>query len=136
MQKPATRAGFLSVAGGAEAPALNFAGGGLVRVLEVQPQCVGVEGVDLRLQALEVTGHDIVTRDKVALRLNLSATWRFTEVLEAQGNWPSPRNICTASCSSACAPRWARPAPRTPAPSSAPQWHAGAPCGQPRAAGR
>jgi hypothetical protein len=56
----------LSVAGGAEAPALNFAGGGLVRVLEVQPQCVGLEGVARRLQALEVTGQEILTRDKVA----------------------------------------------------------------------
>ena len=83
MQKPAMRAGFSSVAGGAEAPALSFAGAGLVRVLQVQPQCVGVEGVDLRLQALEVAGQEILIRDKAALRLNLSATWRFTEVLEA-----------------------------------------------------
>lgn len=41
------------------------------------------ELVDLRLQALEVTGQDILTRDKVALRLNLSATWRYTDVLAA-----------------------------------------------------
>jgi regulator of protease activity HflC (stomatin/prohibitin superfamily) len=38
---------------------------------------VAVELVDLRLQALEVTGQEILTRDKVALRLNLSATWRY-----------------------------------------------------------
>ena len=44
---------------------------------------VAVELVDLRLQALEVTGQEILTRDKVALRLNLSATWRFTDVLRA-----------------------------------------------------
>jgi len=44
---------------------------------------VAVELVDLRLQALEVTGQEILTRDKVALRLNLSATWRYTEVLRA-----------------------------------------------------
>jgi len=44
---------------------------------------VSVELVDLRLQALEVTGQEILTRDKVALRLNLSATWRFTDVLRA-----------------------------------------------------
>ena len=43
---------------------------------------VAVEPVDLRLQAVEVTGQDILTRDKVGLRLNLSATWRFTDVLE------------------------------------------------------
>ena len=44
---------------------------------------VSVESVDLRLQALEVTGQEILTRDKVALRLNLMATWRFTNVLAA-----------------------------------------------------
>jgi len=44
---------------------------------------VAVEQVDLRLQALEVTGQEILTRDKVSLRLNLSATWRYTDVLRA-----------------------------------------------------
>ncbi len=44
---------------------------------------VSVEPVDLRLQALEVTGQEILTRDKVALRLNLSATWRYTDPLLA-----------------------------------------------------
>lgn len=44
---------------------------------------VSVDLVDLRLQALEVSGQEILTRDKVALRLNLSATWRYTDVLEA-----------------------------------------------------
>ena len=44
---------------------------------------VAVEAVDLRLQAVEVTGQDILTRDKVGLRLNLSATWRYVDVLRA-----------------------------------------------------
>ena len=44
---------------------------------------VAVEAVDLRLQAIEVAGQDILTRDKVGLRLNLSATWRYTDVLKA-----------------------------------------------------
>jgi regulator of protease activity HflC (stomatin/prohibitin superfamily) len=44
---------------------------------------VAVEAVDLRLQAIEVTGQDILTRDKVGLRLNLSATWRYVDVLKA-----------------------------------------------------
>jgi regulator of protease activity HflC (stomatin/prohibitin superfamily) len=44
---------------------------------------VAVELVDLRLQALEVAGQEILTRDKVALRLNLSATWRYVDVLRA-----------------------------------------------------
>jgi regulator of protease activity HflC (stomatin/prohibitin superfamily) len=38
---------------------------------------LAVEIVDLRLQNLEVTGQEILTRDKVGLRLNLSATWRY-----------------------------------------------------------
>jgi len=44
---------------------------------------VSVEIVDLRLQTLEVTGQEILTREKVALRLNLSATWRYADVLAA-----------------------------------------------------
>src|SRR6185436_7827352 len=44
---------------------------------------VSVEPVDLRLQAMEVAGQEILTRDKVALRLNLSATWHYTDVLKA-----------------------------------------------------
>ncbi|MBN3759859.1 slipin family protein [Burkholderia sp. Ac-20365] len=44
---------------------------------------ISVELVDLRMQALEVSGQEILTRDKVALRLNLAATWRFADVLRA-----------------------------------------------------
>jgi len=44
---------------------------------------VAVELVDLRLQALEVTGQEILTRDKVALRLNLSANWRYSSAADA-----------------------------------------------------
>ncbi|KVN42202.1 hypothetical protein WJ63_26755 [Burkholderia pyrrocinia] len=51
---------------------------------------VAVELVDLRLQALEVGGQEILTRDKVALRLNLSATWRYADVLRAYGQLQKP----------------------------------------------
>jgi regulator of protease activity HflC (stomatin/prohibitin superfamily) len=51
---------------------------------------VSVELVDLRLQAIEVTGQEILTRDKVALRLNLSATWRYTDVLKAYKELAKP----------------------------------------------
>jgi regulator of protease activity HflC (stomatin/prohibitin superfamily) len=44
---------------------------------------VAVEVLDLRVQAMEVTGQEILTRDKVSLRLNLAATWRYTDVLKA-----------------------------------------------------
>lgn len=51
---------------------------------------VAVELVDLRLQAIEVGGQEILTRDKVALRLNLSATWRYADVLHAFGQLQKP----------------------------------------------
>lgn len=51
---------------------------------------VAVELVDLRLQAVEVQGQEILTKDKVALRLNLSATWRFTDVLAAYTQLAKP----------------------------------------------
>lgn len=51
---------------------------------------VSVEFVDLRLQAVEVSGQEILTKDKVALRLNLSATWRFTDVLAAYTKLAKP----------------------------------------------
>ena len=44
---------------------------------------IAVDIVDTRLQAMEVTGQEILTRDKVGLRLNLAATWQFTDVLVA-----------------------------------------------------
>jgi regulator of protease activity HflC (stomatin/prohibitin superfamily) len=51
---------------------------------------VSVEMVDTRLQALEVTGQEILTRDKVALRLNLAATWCFVDVLGAYSQLQKP----------------------------------------------
>jgi regulator of protease activity HflC (stomatin/prohibitin superfamily) len=44
---------------------------------------LAVEIVDLRVQASEVTGQEILTKDKVALRLNLAATWRYADVQQA-----------------------------------------------------
>ena len=44
----------------------------------------------MRLQAVEVTGQDILTRDKVGLRLNLSATFRFSDVLTAHKQLQKP----------------------------------------------
>ncbi|WP_434779510.1 slipin family protein [Neisseria sp. Ec49-e6-T10] len=44
---------------------------------------VTVELVDTRLQAMEVTGQEILTKDKVNLRVNLVANWRYQDVLLA-----------------------------------------------------
>lgn len=49
-----------------------------------------VELVDMRLQAMEVTGQEILSRDKVGLRLNLAASWRFTDVLLAYEKLTKP----------------------------------------------
>jgi regulator of protease activity HflC (stomatin/prohibitin superfamily) len=51
---------------------------------------VAVELVDLRLQVTEVAGQEILTRDKVSLRLNLSATWRYADVLTAFAQLQKP----------------------------------------------
>ena len=51
---------------------------------------VAVELVDLRLQAVEVSGQDIMTRDKVGLRLNLCATYRYADVLRAFAQLQKP----------------------------------------------
>jgi regulator of protease activity HflC (stomatin/prohibitin superfamily) len=53
-------------------------------------RAIAVELVDLRLQAVEVSGQDIMTRDKVSLRLNLSATYRHTDVLRAFAQLQKP----------------------------------------------
>lgn len=51
---------------------------------------VSVDLVDLRVQGMDVAGQEILTRDKVALRLNLAATWCFTDVLSACGQLQKP----------------------------------------------
>ena len=71
--------------------------GVVVRLLEPGPAAfwrfnreVAVEMVDTRLQALEVSGQEILTRDKVAVRINLSANWRFRDVLQAFARLSKP----------------------------------------------
>lgn len=44
---------------------------------------VQLDIVDTRWQSMEVSGQEILSRDKVALRLNLVATWRYSDVLRA-----------------------------------------------------
>ena len=43
-----------------------------------------VELAELRLQAMEVAGQEILTRDKVSLRLNLTALWQVTDAVKAR----------------------------------------------------
>ena len=51
---------------------------------------IEVELVDTRLQAMEVSGQEILTHDKVGLRLNLAATWRYGDVLLAHAKLTRP----------------------------------------------
>lgn len=52
-----------------------------------------VEMVDTRLQVLEVTGQEILTKDKVNLRVNLIANWHYTEVLTAFEKTANPADL-------------------------------------------
>ena len=54
---------------------------------------IAVAVVEMRLQVLEVTGQEILTRDKVSLRLNVSAAWRFQDVLKAFRQLAKPADI-------------------------------------------
>jgi regulator of protease activity HflC (stomatin/prohibitin superfamily) len=45
-----------------------------------------VELVDRRVQAMEVTGQEILTRDKVSLRVNLTAQWQVEDVVRARAS--------------------------------------------------
>jgi regulator of protease activity HflC (stomatin/prohibitin superfamily) len=46
----------------------------------------GSTTIDLRLQAMEVSGQDILTKDKVPVRLNLTAGYRISDPLLAMNN--------------------------------------------------
>ncbi len=45
---------------------------------------VAVEQIDLRLQAMEVSGQEILTKDKVTLRINMSAQYRVLDPVKAR----------------------------------------------------
>ncbi|MCV5512491.1 slipin family protein, partial [Escherichia coli] len=51
---------------------------------------VDAEVVDTRLQVLEVSGQEILTKDKVNLRINLAANWRCSDVLLAFSQLTKP----------------------------------------------
>jgi len=43
-----------------------------------------IEHVDRRVQTMEVSGQDILTKDKVSLRVNLTALWQLVDVVQAR----------------------------------------------------
>ena len=46
-------------------------------------RAINIELIDLRIKTLEVQGQEILTRDKVALRINLAATFQFVDAAKA-----------------------------------------------------
>jgi regulator of protease activity HflC (stomatin/prohibitin superfamily) len=85
VQVPAFQVGVLKVAG-QEAELLQAGSYGFWRF----NRQISVELVETRMQALEVAGQEILTRDKVSLRLNLSANWRYEDVLKAFSQLAKP----------------------------------------------
>lgn len=45
---------------------------------------IKVEQIDKRVQAMEVSGQEILTKDKVSLRINLTALWQVTDAVKAR----------------------------------------------------
>ncbi len=45
---------------------------------------ISIELVDIRMQALEVGGQEMLTKDKVSLRINLAANYRITDAVRAR----------------------------------------------------
>jgi regulator of protease activity HflC (stomatin/prohibitin superfamily) len=74
-----------------ESAGLVFVDGKLVQVLGAGAYAfwnfarnVVVETIDLRVQSLEVSGQELLTRDKVSLRVNLAASVRVTDPVAAR----------------------------------------------------
>lgn len=51
---------------------------------------IRVEVVDLRTQLIEISGQEMLSRDKVGLRLNLSAGWHYQDVWQAHARLARP----------------------------------------------
>ncbi|HEY6926038.1 MAG TPA: slipin family protein, partial [Steroidobacteraceae bacterium] len=73
------------------AVALLMVDGELVTVLEPglhafwkYQRALKTELVDRRVQTMEVTGQEILTRDKVSLRVNLTALWQVLDAVKAR----------------------------------------------------
>jgi regulator of protease activity HflC (stomatin/prohibitin superfamily) len=75
----------------AESAGLVFVDGRLERLLEAGAYAfwnfrrnVDVEVIELRVQSMEVAGQELLTRDKVSLRVNLAASIRVTDPVAAR----------------------------------------------------
>lgn len=55
---------------------------------------VDIRLIDLRLQPMEISGQEILSKDRVSLRLNLSLMWRFIDPLLAVQQLDKPADYC------------------------------------------
>ncbi|HHY9103277.1 TPA: slipin family protein [Escherichia coli] len=85
VQVPAWHVGVLKVDGETQA----LLPPGLTAYWKIN-HLVDAEVVDTRLQVLEVSGQEILTKDKVNLRINLAANWRYSDVLLAFSQLTKP----------------------------------------------
>ena len=67
---------------------------------------VRAELVELRRQVLEVNAQEILTKDKVTLRVNISAEFRVTVRCWPRVRCGTPARRCTGCCSWPCGGRW------------------------------
>jgi regulator of protease activity HflC (stomatin/prohibitin superfamily) len=79
VEVPDTAVAMLTVDGAFE----RLLGPGLRAFWKYQ-RVLKVELVDRRVQAMEVAGQEILTRDKVSLRVNLTALWQVEDVVRAR----------------------------------------------------
>ncbi|MBZ4073904.1 slipin family protein [Escherichia fergusonii] len=85
VQVPAWHVGMLKIDGETQA----LLPPGLTAYWKIN-HLVEAEVVDTRLQVLEVSGQEILTKDKVNLRINLAANWRYSDVLLAFSQLTKP----------------------------------------------
>lgn len=85
VQVPARHVGVLKIDGETQA----LLPPGLTAYWKIN-HLVEAEVVDTRLQVLEVSGQEILTKDKVNLRINLAANWRYSDVLLAFSQLTKP----------------------------------------------
>ncbi|HDT5213346.1 TPA: slipin family protein [Escherichia coli] len=85
VQVPAWHVGVLKIDGETQA----LLAPGLTAYWKIN-HLVEAEVVDTRLQVLEVSGQEILTKDKVNLRINLAANWRYSDVLLAFSQLTKP----------------------------------------------
>ena len=78
-----------------------------------------IEVLEVRRQTVEVAGQEILTSDKVTLRVNISAVYEIVNVTSARAGVKDVADTCTVRCRSPCASRsesarWSRRSRRRP----------------------